>query len=236
MKRLLVVLMLGVGLFGQETASRLVQMKNSIPEGSMVLLNVLAGKQVRWHIDPQTKMLAMSGPADLLNAMEAAVKQLDVPQPVGKNVELTFHMLLASGQADGGAVPTELNGVATQLRKVFGVKALQVLETVVLRGRPGTLQEVKGQVTHPSKPNLNAVYIIQVRGVSLSRGEKETSMRLDGLRFIFKTQAAPTNVFSESAIQTELDVREGQHVVVGKTNIDNANQPVFLVVTAKVVD
>ena len=34
----------------------------------------------------------------------------------------------------------------------------------------------------------------------------------------------------------DIDVREGQKVVVGKLSIDNASQSIFLVVTAKVVD
>ena len=37
-------------------------------------------------------------------------------------------------------------------------------------------------------------------------------------------------------INTSIDVREGQKVVVGKANIDNADSALILILTAKVVE
>ena len=39
-----------------------------------------------------------------------------------------------------------------------------------------------------------------------------------------------------AGITTDIDVREGQKVVVGKANIDNSDNALILILTAKVVD
>jgi hypothetical protein len=40
----------------------------------------------------------------------------------------------------------------------------------------------------------------------------------------------------EVGVHTDIDVREGQKVVVGKANIDNADNALILVLTAKVIE
>ncbi len=42
--------------------------------------------------------------------------------------------------------------------------------------------------------------------------------------------------YQEVGINTDLDVREGQKVVVGKTNMDSSDRALIVVVTAKVVE
>ncbi len=42
--------------------------------------------------------------------------------------------------------------------------------------------------------------------------------------------------FSVTGLNTGLDVKEGQHVVIGKVGLDPSSNPFFLVVSAKVVE
>lgn len=42
--------------------------------------------------------------------------------------------------------------------------------------------------------------------------------------------------YQEVHISTSIDIREGQKVVVGKANIDNADNALILVLTAKVIE
>ena len=42
--------------------------------------------------------------------------------------------------------------------------------------------------------------------------------------------------FTTAGFNADIDVREGQKIVVGKSNFDGADGTFFLIVTAKVVD
>lgn len=238
MKRILGLILFAAALLAQEPVSRVLMMKYINPERAIPVLSVLAGKQVRWQADSQMKLIVMSGPGELVKALEEAIQKLDVPPPVEKNVELTFYMLLASAQPEGTVVPPDLNGVAAQLRNVFGFKSLRVLETSVLRGREGRQLEAKGLVATSSKLAETAPYVISAKAVAVTVGEKGATIRLDGLRFNaqFPVGSPSAIQFQPVSISTDLDVREGQKVVVGKASIDAAAQSIFLVVTAKVVD
>lgn len=67
-------------------------------------------------------------------------------------------------------------------------------------------------------------------------------IRIDNLRLGAKVpvKSGPAGVsnFStiDTGINTNIDVREGQKIVVGKATIDGSNNALFLVLTAKVVD
>jgi hypothetical protein len=238
MKRLFLMLLCGVALLAQDTVSRIVKVKYIPPESAIAVLNVLAGKQVRWQPDGRLRIIALNGPADLVNALEEAIQKLDVPPPAVRNVELTFHMLLAAPLGEAPPISQELAGVATQLRNVFGVKSVRLLETAVLRGREGSGGQMNGTMTTPTKLDVNATFELRYSGTQVSAGDKGQNIRIDNLRFQAKVPHAVGNnfQFSDAAMSTDIDVREGQKVVVGKSSIDSASQSLFLVVTAKVVD
>ena len=124
MKRLLLTLLCAAALFGQEPVSRVVPIKHFQPDFAAPVLDILSSGKVKWRTDNQLKNIALHGPAELVDAMEAAIKKMDVPT---RNIELTFHMLLASPQGDSGAIPPHLAGVVQQLRTVFGSKAIRVV-------------------------------------------------------------------------------------------------------------
>jgi len=111
MKSILLTLLCAAVLFGQESVSRIVKLKHVNPDSLFSVLGVLAGKQVRWQPDAKMRIIALNGPASNLDALEEAIHRLDVPQPVEKNVELTFHMMLGSAQAESISVPPDLGDV-----------------------------------------------------------------------------------------------------------------------------
>ena len=240
MKSILLTLLCAAALLAQETTSRVVQLKYIHPDSTNAVLSVLSANMVRYQADGNLRIVALSGPAELVEAMEAAIKKLDVPAPAAKNIELTFHMLLAGPQGDSGTVPPELSGVVQQLRNVFGLKSFRVLETAAIRSREGKPADTNGSMAPvSSKVEASASYHLTVKNVAVSSSDKGANVRLDGLRFTARLPylVPPANYqFAESGIATDIDVREGQKVVVGKLSIDNASQSIFLVVTAKVVD
>lgn len=239
MKRLLLTLLCAAALFAQESISRVVQVKHFQPDFAVPVLDILSAGKVRWRPDNNLKNIALHGPAELVEAMEAAIKKLDVPAPAAKNIELTFHMLLASPQGESAAISPELAGVVQQLRNVFGLKSIRVLETAVLRGREGTGGLTTGMMAPPGKVDIPATYLLAYDRAEISAGEKGAHVRINKLRFNAKlplAHGAGSVQYFESGINTDVDIREGQKVVVGKSSIDSASQSIFLVVTAKVVD
>ena len=144
-----------------------------------------------------------------------------------------------SQQGESPAIPADLAGVVQQLRNVFGLKSVRVLETAVLRGRDGKGGLTTGIMAPPGKVDAPAIYLIGYDRAEVSTSEKGANVRIDKLRFNARLPSATGAggvQFYESSINTDVDIREGQKVVVGKTSIDNAAQSIFLVVTAKVVD
>ena len=82
MKRLFLTLFCALAMFGQETVSRVLQLKNIQAEGTNAVLDILSAGKVRWRTDGN-RIIALNGPAELVEAMEAAVIKLDVPKPAG---------------------------------------------------------------------------------------------------------------------------------------------------------
>jgi len=83
------------------------------------------------------------------------------------------------------------------------------------------------------------------QAASLSSDEKGRTIRLDDLRFtarivVKKKQEEPSAVIGYESIEagfgTNVDVREGQKVVVGKAAVGGTNTALILVITAKILE
>jgi hypothetical protein len=238
MKNVLITLLCAAALLAQESVSRVVKLHHISAESTSNLLGVLSADKVRWRHDSKLGIVALHGPAGLVDAMEAAIQKLDVPPSPVKNIELTFHMLLASPAGEPAPVPAELTGVAQQLRTVFGLQSIRVLETAVLRARDESGADASGTMASLSRLETPATYSLHAQKILVAGGDKSSRVRIDTLRFNARFPIPTGNGFNyhEAHLKTDIDIREGQKVVVGKTSIDNASQSVFLVVTAKVVD
>ena len=240
MKHILLTLFCAGALFAQESVSRVVQLTHVQPDFMRAVLDILAAGKVRWGTDTNLRVIALNGPPELVDAMEATIKKLDVPPAATKNIELTFHILVASAQAGPSNVPTDLNGVVQQLSSVFGMKSFRVLETAVLRGREGRGAETSGLVSLPVKVEASPQYFIRCRNMATAPGDKGLRVRLDSLEFRVSLPSPKVGgeglTYASSGVTTDVDVREGQKVVVGKSGLDTASQSIFLVVSAKVID
>lgn len=240
MKRLVLMSLFATGLLAQESVSRVLQLKHIHPDSVSAVLNILSANKVRWGADGNLRIIAVNGPVDLVDAMEAAVKKLDVPTQAAKNIELTFHILAASGTAGASAIPPDLSGVVQQLGNVFGLKSFRLLETAVMRGRDGRGMEGNGIVAIPVKVDASPRYYLQIQRVSAPSAENGRLVRIDRLEFRvdipYSKVGAQGLDWLGAGIKTDIDLREGQKVVVGKSSLDATGQVVFLVVTGKMVD
>jgi hypothetical protein len=185
-------------------------------------------------------VLAVRAPKEVLDAIEDAIKRLDVPPPPAKNIELSVYLLIASIQDNAeNKLPAELEPVVKQLKSMFSYRGFRLLDTLLMRQReqqwPGPPSYVRGSVASPNSEIRQSVpYVFSV--MSLHVGSEDTArlIRINGLDLNLKL---PYNSgMQEVGVHTDVDIREGQKVVVGKANIGNADNALILVLSAKIIE
>lgn len=188
------------------------------------------GAQV--NADPTMRVLAVSGRRETVAAIEDAIKRLDVPS-AEKNIELTGYVLLASAQASSQPEPPELGAVIRQMHSLFPYKSYRLLDVISLRTRDGGDAAVNGQLAPlPAGPaDFRPSYSFNIGRAVVSATDAVRLVRLSGLRLSVVVGPGRSNTIS-----TDIDLREGQKVVVGKASVNGAEEALVLVLSAKVVE
>lgn len=177
-----------------------------------------------------------------LAAIEEAIKRLDTPlppappRPVSPNIEITAYLLLASNSGTPGSeapsLPAQLKDVIAQLQTTLSYKTYLLLTPIVQRAKlDGGGMSSGGTATLPDK-SLSASYQIKI-GMLISADEPSVIV-LDGLYFSIRGASDPDHAQIGSAeINTRLNVRDGEKVVVGTASLKD--RALILVLTAKVI-
>lgn len=228
---------------------RIIELKHARVERVGEMLGVFHGPGVQIRTDPDLQRIMVYARPEIAAAIEEFARKLDVAPPAPKGIELTVYMLAAQQQPEAATIPDELSGVVKQLRSVFGLQGFRVLETLVMRGREGKGAEASGLMAPPAKGEETqpSLYQFRYQRASVTSDDKARTIRLDGVRFGGRVPVAMQTAGSgpgqakqwqylETGVNTDVDLREGQKVVIGKANIGTVNTTLFLVVTAKVVD
>ena len=181
------------------------------------------------------KAIVLKGNAASVAAAEEAIKELDVPSPAesARDVELTVYVIGASAQASQNTQPVaELEPVIRQLKAVFPYGSYQTLDSMLIRAVEGRSANTKGLLKNfpAAQTGFLNHYLISC-DLAPRSGGANPGIRLN--RFIFSTGIPNSELRVD--MDTNLDLRDGQKVVVGKTNIDDGNSALFVVVTAKFV-
>ena len=147
-------------------------------------------------------VLTVTAPAGFQTKVETAIKEFDVAPAPPKNIELTVYVM--TGADVPATVPKELEAIEKQFMTSGAYKGVRLTDTQVIRIRPGCQGESGG---------------IRLRAAWVTTGEKGRVISFDGLKVNLKT----------ATINADIDIPEGQGVVIGKSNPDR-----LLVATAKV--
>lgn len=194
-------------------------------------------------VTPQSDLgvVAWKGPQTALPAIEAAIASLDVPPAPASNVELTAYLILASKGGPGGSPPpAALAGVAEQLESVFGFDSLRLVETAVIRARDGSGGQVEGVLPELSGEGRTTRFRVGFKRLRVTGDDGARSIRVD--RFA-ATVLTPHTVVEQGqastqhlsvGIDTDIDLREGQKAVIGKTSLEGTAETLFVVVTGRV--
>lgn len=187
------------------------------------------------------RTISAYGPTEELDQMGECIKRIDAirPAPTSRNVEIVATMMLLSPKGTAGeAVPADLEPVVKQLKAIFGFNDFRILETAILRNREGMKGETIGLATNPGSGQPSS-YQLRYLSATVSKGEKATVIRLDDVRFNMRMTYTANNGSmqnSDIGFNTNLDIREGQKVVVGKAKIDGSDNALVLVISARAVE
>jgi len=147
------------------------------------------------------------------------------------NVALTVYLVsgLAQPQPAGkDDVPQDLAETLQQLRGVFTYKSYKLIEDITLRGRNQGGAEVAGVL-----PDLSDYDFRYAR--ARVAPDSPRVVHLDGLRLWISRRHANRAADTVALVSTDLDVRDGQKTVVGKSAV-NATDAIFLVIVARIID
>src|SRR5438105_4822918 len=124
-----------------EVVSRVFQLKYADPKRLATLLN-----RSGIGFDEQMKILVVNRPKSDIPEIEQFIQRFDVPPPAIQNIDITIYLISALGQPSTGAIPPELEAVIKQLRSMFSYKGFRLIDTQVLRVRPGQGAQASGIV------------------------------------------------------------------------------------------
>jgi hypothetical protein len=220
----------------EERTTKLVHLKYADPEAIQRMISQFG---VTVMPNSQMKAMTLSGFPAQIAAAEAALQQLDVAP---KNIELVVYFVVGSDQANltGSAVPAEIRDVIGQLKSTFTFKEYRMLDVLTLRTRAGSSAETTGILSATANPPRLSTF--SVRNATLS--EDGTTVRLDrmhaGLRIpvgsrIAGGAQAPKIEYMNTGIDQDIDVKEGQKVVVGRASLEGPEKALFLILTARVM-
>ncbi|MFP6581783.1 MAG: hypothetical protein VCD00_04435 [Candidatus Hydrogenedentota bacterium] len=206
------------------------------------------------HISESLGWLRVSGPKEKVEEFRTLVEEVDV-KPA--NVELTFYLVMASHENKRSSkYPPAIDSAINQIEKTFQYESFDLLDIIQLRAREGS------RVNHSSGFPLSKVntdefsydslkIAIEVGRVSMYEQSGNDVFDFDVDLIVGMTRAivtAQSDVNPNSGFQSRnaisrvnvgarmnssLDVREGQSVVLGKSNFDHSEDALFVIVQAK---
>jgi hypothetical protein len=175
------------------------------------------------------------GPIAVVDMIEEAIKKLDTPVPdAARNVELTLQILKGFAQEGaGGPIPADLDPTIKQLRSLFPFKSYKLLDMQIFRARSGKYGDISG--TLPGSAQSFTFYVQPTVNPSNTPNAPRT-VHLASMRFSFRQPKVidGKTQYDLWGINTDLDAKEGQKAVVGKSNIEGSDDAIILVVTPKI--
>jgi hypothetical protein len=180
---------------------------------------------------------------EFLRSSEELIRRFDVPaMSVVRNhdFEIVARILVASGGAGAAEnLPKDLDAAARKLKETFGYTDIKLADSVIEHSREGRDAFTKGIVSGLSEGATQlSTYEMAHRLVRYEPGATKGSVTLYGFQFKMRLaylpggQTAGPAQWQEIAFQTDLNIPEGQSVVVGKSKIGTEDK--FLVLVLQV--
>jgi hypothetical protein len=203
---------------------------------SSVLKPLLSGfKGATISSNNEFKTLTVRDFPENIATIEEAIKRLDMPSAARPNIELHMYLLVASNTgAPAEQVPAEIKDVITQLRGTLTYKDYELAASVVQR-LTETPRGLRGSGTaqisgvQPGTPSMGVPYEYLISSVSLAHNPGAAATIQIGEFFV-----ATASEKERAQVQTALNLRDGEKVVVGTATI--RDRALIVVLTAKVLN
>jgi hypothetical protein len=182
----------------EQTAIRMFQLKYADAEQIRKLFSAYSYPMTT---DRDFNVLLVTAPPGFQTQVEAVVKQFDVAPEPPKNIELTVYLLTGADAPGSTPLPKELQEMEKQLVAASSYKAFKLADSQVIRIRPGQPGEATGG---------QALTQVRFRAGWINSAEKGKIISFDALRVQLKN----------TAISTDIDLREGQWATIGRVNPD----------------
>jgi len=204
---------------------------------SNVLFNLGSGfKGATMSANSEFKTLTVRDFPENIAAIEEAIKRLDTPLTPRPNIELHMHVLMASNSASVNVEPpAELKDVLAQLRGTFNYKSYELATSIVQRltETPRGLNS-KGVADFGSpSASMTLPYEYSINNVTLAPNPAGATAVQIG-EFVFVTTSTATDRTQVSRIETALNLRDGEKVVVGTATLKD--RALIVVLSAKLVN
>jgi type II secretory pathway component GspD/PulD (secretin) len=167
-----------------------------------------------------------------LATIEEAIKRLDTPAPPRASVQMHMHVLLASNRSDttpAAEIPLELKDVITELRGTLTYRKYELITSVLQRltetnrGLNGSgLAQIPG--SQSGATTTTAPYEYYVNQLSFVPNASGTqAIQIQDFTFVM------TGDGIRGRVQTALNLRDGEKVVVGTATINDRALIVVLI-------
>ena len=179
-----------------------------------------------------------------LQSAEELIRRFDVPEMnVAQNhdFEIVAHILAASrAPITGDALPKELMDVAKQLKEMFGYTDVKLIDSTIEHCREGRDAFTRGSVSGLSDGAAQpSTYEMTHKVVRYEPGANKGSVTLYGFQFKIRLaylpsgQSAGPTQWQDVTFQTDLNIPEGQAVIVGKSKIGTEDKSLVLVLQVR---
>jgi hypothetical protein len=226
---------------------RIFDIKNRDPRELVQILQPLGSgfKGATLQPNSEYKTITVRDFPENIATIEEAIKRLDVPlppkpqplRPIYPDIEVFAYVLIASnGEGDGAPSPPALADVIKQLQMTLNYKSYQLLTSIVQRTsfENGSI-DANGTADLPDK-SLTGKYALQIAINTPGNRIDPSQIALSRLLFQmegFKETSNGTTGLGETKINTKLQVRDGEKVVVGASSL--RDKAVILVLTTRML-
>jgi hypothetical protein len=225
--------------------SKVFEVKHRDPESLAKVLRQLGSgfKGASISANSEFKTITVRDFPENLATIEEALKRLDTPAAPRPNIELHMHVLVASNTSGNAGsataqIPSELRDVLTQLRETLSYRNYELATSVVQRltETPRGLRG-KGMAELPRSPtsagSMTLPYEYLINSVTLASTPTGAPIVQIG-EFSFTTGLTSTTFDNRTQVQTALNLRDGEKVVVGTATL--GDRALIIVLTAKLIN
>ena len=212
------------------------------------------GARMNWSKDEGFNTITVRDFPENLATIEEAIKRLDVPAitPQAQDVELHIQVLFASKQpVTKGGVPEELQGVIKSLKSSLAYQSYTLAASFIQRWNPSSGRQIEGigRIDGSALTLGTAKEPSQLRlewSASPSTGieqrmKAEATLQIPRFQFIateeydFTTdKGSRSGKRNVAQMETSVNLKEGEHVVVGTSMI--RDHGLIVVLTARRVN